>query len=77
MNIQAEIDGSYDPSCPAFNTTENEEVMRWTGEGRIFWKGREVETDEELREMVRDMHGWMMQNFTGMQNEQHNTPAPR
>ena len=32
-----------------------EEVVRIEGDGRIFWKGREVETDEEFRGMVVDL----------------------
>ena len=36
------------------------EVIRWDVDGRVFWNGREVETDDELRQMVRDIHQWML-----------------
>ena len=36
-----------------------DEIMRWEADGRLFWRGREVETDDEFRQMVRDMHAWM------------------
>ena len=36
--------------------SEPEVVMRWTEDGRVFWRGREVETDDELRAMMRDLH---------------------
>ena len=34
-------------------------VMEWHASGRIFWKNREVETDDALREMVREIHALM------------------
>ena len=36
--------------------SEPEVVMRWTEDGRVFWRGREVETDDELRAMMRDLY---------------------
>lgn len=51
-----------DPSIISFNFVDAEpnEVMRWGADGRIWWRGREVETDDELRDAIRDIHKWIL-----------------
>lgn len=42
-------------NIPKVATSPSEEVLRIGVDGKIFWKGREVETDEGLREAMKDL----------------------
>lgn len=37
------------------SNSERKEVIRIDPEGRIFWKGREVETDEDFRAAMLEL----------------------
>ena len=41
------------------------EVLRIEKDGRIFWRGREVESDDEFRAALMDLHDMMVASMGG------------
>jgi hypothetical protein len=56
-----QIEGPYDPLV--INGPDRKEIFRITEKGNIFWHGRQIEGDDELRaactEMVKKMTEYM------------------
>ena len=50
------ITSSTIPSLLTFNNPTQEEVVRIDKDGRIFWLGREVTTDDEFRQTMLELH---------------------
>lgn len=44
------------PSTITINNPKHQEVVRIDKDGRIFWLGREVTTDEEFRQTMLELH---------------------
>jgi hypothetical protein len=44
------------PSTITINNPKHQEVVRIDPQGRIFWLGREVTTDEEFRQTMLELH---------------------
>jgi CYTH domain-containing protein len=43
-------------STITISNTNNKEVVRIDRDGRIFWLGREVTTDDEFRQTMLELH---------------------
>jgi hypothetical protein len=56
-----------DEQATVFFQSEDEslppEIMRWQADGKIFWNSKEIETDDELKQMIKEIHGWMCNNL--------------
>ena len=50
------ITSSVRPSIIHISNSNYKEVVRIDAEGRIFWLGREVTTDEEFRQTMLELH---------------------
>lgn len=44
------------PDLITIHTSECKEIVRIDPQGRIFWLGREVTTDEEFRQTMLELH---------------------
>jgi hypothetical protein len=44
------------PSTITINNPSSKEVVRIDPQGRIYWLGREVTTDEEFRQTMLELH---------------------
>lgn len=44
------------PDLIAIHNPKHKEIVRIDPEGRIFWLGREVTTDEEFRQTMLELH---------------------
>jgi hypothetical protein len=51
---------SIEPNIITINNTATTEVLRIDPEGRIFWKQREVETDDEFRAAMLELRNALM-----------------
>jgi len=51
-----EITSSTIPSLLTVNNPKHQEVIRIDKEGRIYWLGREVTTDDEFRQTMLELH---------------------
>ena len=58
-DIERSVDAGYLVSA----YTGGEEVLRIEQNGRIFWKGREVEGDDDFRAAMRDLAYCLKANF--------------
>jgi hypothetical protein len=56
INSNYVIKNSQFPSTICINNTSNKEVVRIDPQGRIYWLGREVTTDEEFRQTMLELH---------------------
>ena len=50
------ITSSILPSIVQISNSNYKEVVRIDAEGRIFWLGREVTTDDEFRQIMLELH---------------------
>lgn len=50
------IKSSVIPDLITIHTPKHQEVVRIGPDGRIFWLGREVTTDEEFRQTMLELH---------------------
>ena len=50
------VKSSVIPDLITIHTPKHQEVVRIGPDGRIFWLGREVTTDEEFRQTMLELH---------------------
>ena len=49
---------SHAPFKMVFSQSSPKEVLRIENDGRIFWNGREVESDDEFRKAMMEVAKW-------------------
>jgi len=55
MNTEFGIARSIEPNIIEVRKPDATEILRIAPDGRLFWKGREVETDAEFRSAMLDL----------------------